>query len=109
MPFDEPVLGVIGMWTLGGGPNPHSALALGVGELSVFDPGPRTATATAVTDVKMARMPRSTAKPFRGNLGSADTVDGHDQLREIEEPGRWCARVIWHAWHPPERCEDRAH
>jgi hypothetical protein len=29
MPFDEPVLGLIGMWTLGGGPNPHSALALG--------------------------------------------------------------------------------
>src|SRR3712207_6700030 len=29
------------------------------GELSVFDPGPRTATATAVTDVKLARMPQS--------------------------------------------------
>ena len=29
------------------------------GELSVFDPGPRTATATAVTDVRMARMPQS--------------------------------------------------
>lgn len=26
--FDEPVLGLIGMWTLGGGANPHSALAL---------------------------------------------------------------------------------
>ena len=29
------------------------------GELSVFDPGPRTATATAVTDVKLARMPQN--------------------------------------------------
>jgi CRP-like cAMP-binding protein len=29
------------------------------GELSVFDPGPRTATATAVTDVKLARMPQT--------------------------------------------------
>lgn len=26
--FDEPVLGVIGMWTMGGGPNAHFALAL---------------------------------------------------------------------------------
>jgi hypothetical protein len=28
-PFDEPVLGILGMWMLGGGPNPHFALALG--------------------------------------------------------------------------------
>jgi hypothetical protein len=27
-PFDEPVLGIIGMWRLGGGANPHFALAL---------------------------------------------------------------------------------
>ncbi|HVX87185.1 MAG TPA: hypothetical protein VH253_20540 [Phycisphaerae bacterium] len=27
--FDEPVLAIIGMWTLGGGPNAHFALALG--------------------------------------------------------------------------------
>jgi hypothetical protein len=27
-PFDEPALALVGMWTLGGGPNPHSALAL---------------------------------------------------------------------------------
>ena len=32
------------------------------GELSVFDPGPRTATATAVTDVKLARMPQPTLR-----------------------------------------------
>ncbi len=29
MPFDEPTLAIVGMWTLGGGPNPHFALALG--------------------------------------------------------------------------------
>jgi hypothetical protein len=29
MPFDEPVMGLIGMWNWGGGANPHSALALG--------------------------------------------------------------------------------
>jgi hypothetical protein len=29
MPFDEPALAIVGMWTLGGGPNPHFALALG--------------------------------------------------------------------------------
>lgn len=28
-PFDEPALGVLGMWMLGGGANPHSAAALG--------------------------------------------------------------------------------
>jgi hypothetical protein len=28
-PFDEPVLGIIGMWRFGGGPNPHFALAIG--------------------------------------------------------------------------------
>jgi len=29
MPFDEPTLAIIGMWTLGAGPSPHFALALG--------------------------------------------------------------------------------
>jgi hypothetical protein len=29
VPFDEPTLGIIGMWGLGGGANPHFALALG--------------------------------------------------------------------------------
>jgi hypothetical protein len=28
-PFDEPTLGIVGMWRYGGGPNPHFALALG--------------------------------------------------------------------------------
>jgi hypothetical protein len=28
-PFDEPTLGILGMWTMGGGANPHFALALG--------------------------------------------------------------------------------
>jgi hypothetical protein len=27
--FDQPVLGMLGMWMLGGGPNPHFAIALG--------------------------------------------------------------------------------
>ncbi len=29
VPFDEPCLGIIGLWRLGGGANPHFALALG--------------------------------------------------------------------------------
>jgi hypothetical protein len=29
VPFDEPVLGILGMWHYGGGANPHFALALG--------------------------------------------------------------------------------
>jgi CRP/FNR family cyclic AMP-dependent transcriptional regulator len=34
------------------------------GELSVFDPGPRTATATAVTDVRLAKMPQAMLRPW---------------------------------------------
>jgi CRP-like cAMP-binding protein len=34
------------------------------GELSVFDPGPRTATATAVTDVRLAKMPQQMLRPW---------------------------------------------
>src|SRR3954449_2018470 len=34
------------------------------GELSVFDPGPRTATASDVTDVRRARMPQSVLRPW---------------------------------------------
>ncbi|HET6247158.1 MAG TPA: hypothetical protein VFE47_05605 [Tepidisphaeraceae bacterium] len=30
MPFDEPTLAIIGMWTLGGGPSPHFALTLAI-------------------------------------------------------------------------------
>jgi CRP/FNR family transcriptional regulator, cyclic AMP receptor protein len=43
------------------------------GELSVFDPGPRTATATAVTDVRMARMPQSVLRPW---------IDAHPEIGE---------------------------
>lgn len=40
VPFDEPLLGIIGMWQVGGGANPHFALAIGetldrVGELEL--------------------------------------------------------------------------
>ncbi len=34
------------------------------GELTVFDPGPRTATAVAVTDVRLARMWQSSLRPW---------------------------------------------
>ena len=43
------------------------------GELSVFDPGPRTATATAVTDVKLARMPQSVLRPW---------IEAHPEIGE---------------------------
>src|SRR5918995_601299 len=43
------------------------------GELSVFDPGPRTATATAVTDVKLARMPQSMLRPW---------IEAHPEIGE---------------------------
>lgn len=34
------------------------------GELSLFDPGPRTATATALTDVRLARMDKGVLRPW---------------------------------------------
>ena len=34
------------------------------GELSLFDPGPRTATATALTDVRLARMHKTALRPW---------------------------------------------
>ncbi len=38
-----------------------------VGELSLFDPGPRTATATAVTDARMARLKKTSLRPWLNN------------------------------------------
>jgi CRP-like cAMP-binding protein len=38
-----------------------------VGELSLFDPGPRTATATAVTDARLARLRKSALRPWLNN------------------------------------------
>jgi CRP/FNR family cyclic AMP-dependent transcriptional regulator len=38
-----------------------------VGELSLFDPGPRTASAIAVTDAKVARMRQNTLRPWINN------------------------------------------
>ena len=38
-----------------------------VGELSLFDPGPRTATATAVTDVRLARLNKVSLRPWLNN------------------------------------------
>jgi CRP/FNR family cyclic AMP-dependent transcriptional regulator len=37
------------------------------GELSTFDPGPRTATAVAVTDVRLARMPKHALRGWIAN------------------------------------------
>jgi CRP-like cAMP-binding protein len=38
-----------------------------VGELSLFDPGPRTATATALTDVRLARLRKHALRPWLNN------------------------------------------
>src|SRR3569833_578837 len=35
-----------------------------VGELSLFDPGPRTATATAVLDTRLARLRKQSLRPW---------------------------------------------
>ena len=34
------------------------------GELSLFDPGPRTSTASALTDVRVARLPKAALRPW---------------------------------------------
>lgn len=34
------------------------------GELSLFDPGPRTSTASALTDIRVARLPKSALRPW---------------------------------------------
>ncbi len=41
------------------------------GELSIFDPGPRTATATALTDVSLAKMSRAALLPW---------IDAHPEI-----------------------------
>jgi CRP/FNR family cyclic AMP-dependent transcriptional regulator len=38
-----------------------------VGELSLFDPGPRTATATAVVDARLARLHKQSLRPWLAN------------------------------------------
>jgi CRP/FNR family transcriptional regulator, cyclic AMP receptor protein len=38
-----------------------------IGELSLFDPGPRTATATAVTDARVARLRKQALRPWLTN------------------------------------------
>ncbi|GAA4217501.1 Crp/Fnr family transcriptional regulator [Actinocatenispora rupis] len=38
-----------------------------VGELSLFDPGPRTATGTAVTDLRLARLRKAALRPWLTN------------------------------------------
>src|SRR5205809_6368237 len=38
-----------------------------VGELSLFDPGPRTATATAVVDSRLARLRKQARRPWLAN------------------------------------------
>jgi CRP-like cAMP-binding protein len=38
-----------------------------VGELSLFDPGPRTATATAVIDTRLARLRKQALRPWLNN------------------------------------------
>jgi CRP-like cAMP-binding protein len=38
-----------------------------VGELSLFDPGPRTATGTAVTDLRLARLRKAAMRPWLTN------------------------------------------
>ena len=38
-----------------------------VGELSLFDPGPRTATATAVVDSRLARLRKTALRPWLNN------------------------------------------
>lgn len=67
------------------GPSEH------FGELAVFEPCPRTETATAVTDVQLARMPHSVLRPW---------IESHPEIGE--RLLRMLAHRLWHTkpWLP---------
>jgi hypothetical protein len=74
--FDEPTLGIVGMWRLGGGANPHFALALGEIMMRV---GQRYIAWSA----------------YERAAGMADRVwPGADIQRQFVEHCRWRQRVI---------------
>ena len=63
-----------------------------VGELSLFDPGPRTATATAVTDTRLARLRKQALRPVAqqppGDRRAAAARPGPPPAAYQRRPGR---------------------
>jgi hypothetical protein len=93
VPFDEPVLGVIGMWRLGGGANPHFALMLGetmyrVGQRHIAWCAYERAARMAARVWPDAEIQKQFAdhcrKRQRDILGSLPANEGQDLLRRFE-------------------------
>jgi hypothetical protein len=80
-PFDEPTLGIIGMWRYGGGANPHFALALGeimlrVGQRYIaWTAYERSAQLGDPLGPKFVEHCRNRQKVIEGQLPPADVAD----------------------------------
>src|SRR6266542_4403632 len=61
-----------------------------VGELSLFDPGPRTATATAVVDSRLARLRKHALRPWLTNRPEIA-----EQLRRVRRTNNTVADLIF--------------
>jgi hypothetical protein len=103
VPFDEPVLGIIGMWRQGGGANPHFALALGETMLRV---GQRYIAWTAYE--RAARMadricPNPTVQQFLRNHCRKRQIQIEETLlfQTPESPDR----IPWQHVSPPPDAE----
>lgn len=102
VPFDSPVLGIIGMWRQGGGANPHFALALGETMLRI---GHRYIAWNAFERAKLL------AERFSDDPAVQDFLKTHSQNRQsaIEETLRFTDaehslhKIPWqHVSTPPD-------
>lgn len=74
-PFDEPTLAILGMWMLGGGPNPHFSLALGEIMARVGEPEPAW---------KAFMRTRKMSSGFWSDPKICEAIDKHCQKRQLE-------------------------
>ncbi len=111
-PFDEPTLGIIGMWRQGGGANPHFALALGETMLRV---GQRQLAWNAFE--RAGRL----ARQYWPDPSLVEFLRAHCRSRQAEieatlayqPPGNGRSRTVWqlvsphHAEDTPDRLRAR--
>jgi len=62
------------------------------GELSLFDPGPRTATAVVVTDARLARLPKDALRVVARRLRRTNTMLA--DLIFVDVPGRVAKQLL---------------
>jgi hypothetical protein len=83
MPFDEPTLAIIGMWTMGGGPSPHFAMALG---RTMEDVGER-AIAWNAYECAIEMKEQFSPDPEVCEQLAALCRDAQDEIAKSESPG----------------------